>query len=169
MQVTKNNTIADNFFTAVSLNCMDAMAEACTSMVDDSRYDVPMEKSRCVVELAKEFRALFCKWHCSSLIKVIEESSAASTMSKFQDNLWRQYLDLRSGQSFEDKWKSFLRQYAFSPEPLFYQQLSTTLFSSLILKALPSSSSSSSSDDITVKNLTYEEENAIRYYGGLND
>ena len=105
----------------------------------------------------------FCHWLYSELHSIVNAAGRLKLVYKFKERVWSRYHDLRSSATFRSRWIKFLTVNCLRAEPLFYQQVSLHMFSTLIKEAkkLPAVGVP---EEVAV--LTYEQENAVRYMGG---
>ena len=82
-----------------------------------------------------------------------------------KERLWRKFQNLTSSDDFTSKWNNFLSQVDLNDEPLFYQILTDEIFDQLLKKRLTVLQGDSDCTEDCAE-LTFEEENAVRYVGG---
>ena len=81
-----------------------------------------------------------------------------------QERLWRTYHQLSISNNFQQVWESFLSAEQLPIEPLLYQHITDQVLELLLKSKLPRTDQSAQNDP--EDNLTFEEQNAIRYIGG---
>ena len=97
----------------------------------------------------------FAIWHFDAIRRVIVESS---------QKIWTKFHALRSSTCFQSQWKHFLWKCQLESE---YQRLSLESLTALLKKTAPIPIvTTSNRESVSVPELTYEEENALRYVGG---
>ena len=84
---------------------------------------------------------------------------------KQRERMWAKYYQVRSCQSFIDRWIEFLKMADCESLPVFYQFVTNTLMEELVKLRYPIFGAVDDSDDEEVT-LDYEERNAVRCTAG---
>ena len=109
----------------------------------------------------------FQSWLNTTLEQVVRESTLTHPIIRVdREKMWSLFHQVRLDVTFQSKWKTFLEQHQLPNEPLFYQHITTKAFSALIKHKFDAHESVEEATSIQTTDLTYEEENAIRYIGG---
>ena len=86
-----------------------------------------------------------------------------------RERMWGRYHEIRSSDHFRITWSSFIQaSVGCTASPILYQSLTDEIFKRLLKStvSLSSIASSSESNDCPSCQLTYEEQNAVRYAAG---
>ena len=110
----------------------------------------------------------FASWLVGRLNGVIVEAQKRGKPNELnKERLWRNFQKMTCSEDFTLKWCSFLELLQLNNEPLFYQILTDELFGQLLKKRLTQAGADQDDEDHEeCDELTFEEENAIRYIGG---
>lgn len=145
-------------------------------ILSDESFSLPTEGNKLCLHMAEtlvkcfsvgpsEQAVEFASWLVESLDGVIIEAQKRGKPNELnKERLWRNFQKLASSDDFTLKWSSFLEQLQLSDEPLFYQILTDEFFDQLLRKQLAPSANQGETEECL--ELTFEEENAIRYVGG---
>ena len=145
-------------------------------ILSDESFSLPTEGNKLCLHMAEtlakcfsvgpsEQAVEFASWLVERLDGVIIEARKRGKPNELnKERLWRNFQKLTSSDDFTLKWSSFLEQLQLSDEPLFYQILTDELFDELLRKQLAPSANQGETEECL--ELTFEEENAIRYVGG---
>ena len=86
------------------------------------------------------------------------------TIKQQREAMWGQYHSLRSSPSFRDDWIDFVKEaVGRTPSPIFFQHVTHEIFKRLIKAEYPITETNT---PIGNKQMTTEEENALRYVAG---
>ena len=102
----------------------------------------------------------FSNWICTELTAIVK---CASVKTLNRDKLWSAFHQLRSSEKFRKKWEEFLTWCKMPTCPLFYQHFTAKLLEH-IKHQIPTVSETSCESQPS--ELTYEEQNAVRYVAG---
>ena len=147
---------------------------ACKGIEDDECFSVEAEGMKICLSSARKLREYieknsseekvieFTEWLLAQLQTIVRKATKASLD---QVVLWSHFHHFRCSDGFKEKWKTFLSYSALTDSSIFYQTLTTRILDYIILDSFPIPTKTPFPDS-SVNNLTYEEENAIRYVGG---
>ena len=133
--------------------------------------ELPTEEAKFCLEIATKFKEVFkdpsaegisFAKHLVFQLKLILEKR--NNLNK--EKMWVEFHKLRSSQSFEDRWKTFLDSVKLQNEPLFYQHFTQEVFEKLIEVKLKPASVAVCDHETPIPRLTSDEENAVCYIGG---
>ena len=147
---------------------------ACEGLQKEDIYDTPEAKS--LLQLAAHLLeaattnctpdvVAFSGWLLSELESVVSQASSSATGFN-QATLWSHYHHLRCSYTFRQRWQAFLHGIKLKEDPILFQVITSRMLDYIIKVKLPIASPVESATDGEVIQLTYEEENAIRYVGG---
>lgn len=105
--------------------------------------------------------ASFSRWLYTALHSPLDASRSGNRVDR--EKLWTLFHQVRSTSEFDTKWKDFFTIFNVDAEPVLYQHLSLVYFKKIITSTLPIIQPIC---DTAIKDLTYEETNAITYIGG---
>lgn len=106
----------------------------------------------------------FASWLLSELEDVVSRAGSSATGFN-QATLWSRYHNLRCSSTFRQRWQVVLHSIGLKVDPVLSQVITSRMFDCIIKVKLPVVPQ----DIVQVEpgsELTYEEENAIRYVGG---
>jgi len=155
-------------------------------LADDS-MTLPTEGNKKCLELARAMvrcygsatpskTALeFACWIISTLNGVIVKAQKRGKPNELnQERLWRRFNILTNSDNFTKKWQDFLKASQLDDHPVFYQHFTDELSDNLVQKKLRAvlekegtSRLMPEDDGSDNTNLSFEEENAVRYIGGF--
>ena len=96
--------------------------------------------------------------------QVLKTRSTIKSQQKKRENIWRAFHNLRTSKSYVAKWVQFLqRSTSLSPCPIFYQFVSDRAFKELMKAHFIVEQSPA---NVCIQELSYGEENALRYAAG---
>lgn len=109
----------------------------------------------------------FARWLVSKLKDILDNSAHTSKGAQKinREKLWTQFHQLRTDLTFKRKWEKFLQTKKMLPEPAFYQHVTEKVFKQLIKKNWVVEKDACDTSEVE-RQMTYEEENALRYVGG---
>ena len=103
----------------------------------------------------------FSNWICSKLTSLVK---CANKKTLNKDKLWSSFHQLRSSKEFLKKWEEFLSSCKMPTCPLFYQYFTAKLMEYSIKEQI--STAPEIITDSQPYELSYEEQNAVRYVAG---
>lgn len=110
----------------------------------------------------------FEAWFNTKLSKILDDSiHTTPTVKVDREKMWSLFHQMRSETPFQLKWSKFLEKHSMPLEPLFYQHVTTKVFTALLKQQCEVEIESPFEDTSGLTtSLNYEEENAVRYIGG---
>lgn len=105
----------------------------------------------------------FAEWLVTALQKIFEESKPAEKIK--QEKLWSNFHEFRSSNEFTASWEKYLSQLHIDAKPMYYQHVTEEVFEALIEKQCINPKDHRETSE-TIKRLSFEEENAVRFVGG---
>ena len=129
---------------------------------------------QCYGSLPSEATLKFSHWIVSTLNGIIVKAQKKGKPNELnQERLWRKFNILTNSDEFTKKWQDFLEANQLDDQPVFYQHFTDELFDNLVQNKLravlhtdSTGTTSMETDDLGSDNLSFEEENAVRYIGG---
>ena len=112
---------------------------------------------------ASHCHVTFAEWLVTALQEIFEESKPAEKIK--QEKLWSNFHKFRSSKEFTASWEKYLSQIHIDPEPMYYQHVTEEVFEVLIEKQCKSTKDDQETSE-TIKRMSFEEENAVRFVGG---
>ena len=107
---------------------------------------------------------------CDNLVSKLKHC-LPSTTGKFTKQhrikMWRNLFQLQTSSNFNEAWEEFLKTIEAEGDKLFYEHVTDEAVKILIKKWQFESTALSIEEEYSVENLTYEENNALRYAAGL--
>ena len=154
------------------------MKTACESIEKDESFSIEAEGAKTCLKLARQMRTYaelngpemseFAEWLIEQFKTILHEATAVASLD--QCILWSRFHQLRCSDQFNQKWKSFLLSSKLEHSNIFCQSVTSRIFDHILKDSFPIYSELPfDSDNNNVQQqaqLTYEEENAIRYVGG---
>ena len=130
---------------------------------------VAQETAEKILEWSSENKDGF-KYFSESLVAALstcfEDEIMLGRFSKQRERMWSKYHLLRSSESFESTWTTFLESVSCQEAgPIFYQFVTDSVMEQLIKLRFPVVSVQSTDSEVT---LDYEEVNAVRYAAGYS-
>lgn len=120
-----------------------------------------------ILEHPTQDLAEFETWFDTKLTKILNDSiHITPTVKVDREKMWSLFHQMRSEVSFQSKRNNFLEKHSMPQEPLFYQHVTTKVFTTLLKQQCAVEIESPFDDTALTTSLNYEEENALRYIGG---
>ena len=147
----------------------------CSSILNDESFMIPSEGTKLCVRMSKSLinslssptqsSLQFTNWLIHKLKDTLENSKRKNGLFN-QDKLWSTFHQTTLSSSFEDKWAAFLIAVGLEKDPLFYQHITDEIFNLLIKQSIKIPYKESQLEEYD-EMLTFEEENAVRWLGGI--
>lgn len=156
---------------------LEILKEVCRAILDDSSFHLQSEGNKVCLKMANDFLCIvdhpsdalleFETWLCCKLNQVLDTSISTNPIVKIdREKMWALFHKMRANASFQQKWKQFLHVHSMPNEPLFYQHVTTKVFETILKRRCQLHTQSPFEEPAPVTQMTYEEENAVRYIGG---
>lgn len=157
-------------------NPIEMLESVMLSVIDDDGFTLPTQQSKLCLEIACSLLGSFRRrspnsqmhsnWLVGQLNNVICKAKRRGSDMLNEERLWSTYYQLSISSSFQQVWERFLSAEQLPNEPLLYQYITDKALELLLKSKLPSTDLTTPED--SEDDLTFEEQNAVRYIGGYS-
>ena len=152
--------------------------QAVETVYRDKGYTLPSQRALDAAKCAKtvtewimenketEVLVKFCD-NLVSKLKHCLPSTTGKFTKQHRIKMWRNLFQLQTSSNFNEAWEEFLKTIEAEGDKLFYEHVTDEAVKILIKKWQFESTALSIEEEYSVENLTYEENNALRYAAGV--